>query len=613
MQLLFAIGRALPSKRALVRGALFGVCCSCCAISTTAQESGAAPVWSGLRENIGRGFSGSTDEFGEPGFDLEEELDTRRPSPQVLPQPNLDARADRQGGLSVPFAVTEIVVQGNTVLPAADIEALVAPFEHRELTPEQLQELRRRLSLRYFSAGYINSGVLLPEQVPSDGVLVLQAVEGVLQEVQLLDNERLSRAYLEPRLRRGIERPLNLVDLQNSLRMLELNPLIRQVNGVLVPGLAPGQADLRLRIREQQPLQLGVTLDNQRSPSVGSERALLNLQHLNVSGRGDRFAAALSASEGLQDIYLSYQLPLNGYDTRLMLDYQRGQSEVVEHPFDDLDIESDTESWAVALGQPLIDNLDRKVTLSAGLHHSSSETDLLGRPFSFSLGARDGEIATTSVSIGGEWIERGESQVLALRSTLRYGLDLFDATMIPSGAPKVQIDTGARIPQSRFTVLLTQLQYARRIGFRNSQVVFSSVWQESFDPLLSVEKLAVGGRYSVRGFRENQLVRDNGVTASLEWRVPLFVNEAGYSRWHLTAIPFIDYGRSWDEDSQLSTHRAAQISSVGLGLRWTPKTYLNVSLFYGERMDEDDVTVPTDDDWQDEGFHFALAFYWPFQ
>jgi hemolysin activation/secretion protein len=124
--------------------------------------------------------------------------------------------------------------------------------------------------------------------------------------------------------------------------------------------------------------------------------------------------------------------------------------------------------------------------------------------------------------------------------------------------------------------------------------------------------MAIGGRYSVRGFRENQLVRDNGLTASLEWRVPIFVNEAGYSRWNLTAVPFIDYGRSWDEDSNLSTSKAAELSSVGLGLRWQPRAYLNASLFYGERIADDDVTSPQENDLQDDGFHFAVTFHWPF-
>ncbi|PLW67181.1 ShlB/FhaC/HecB family hemolysin secretion/activation protein [Pseudohalioglobus lutimaris] len=608
MQLLVALVREQRRMASGVSAVLVVACC-CLSMNVVGQPSG---LGSGLGQNIERGFSSDREDFDEPSFDLDAAPGPNKPVPQVLPSPSLKQQSGARSNSTLPVSVTSILVNGNTVFSADEIAAVVAPFENRELSPENLQELLRRLSLLYFNAGYVNSGVVLPDGAIAPGTLALRAIEGELQEVQLLDNERLSRGYLEPRLRRNIGSPLNLDDLQNSLRMLELNPLVRQVNGVLVPGLSQGTADLRLRIKEEQPLRLGVSLDNYRSPSVGAERALLTAEHLNISGRGDRLALAASYSEGLKDAYLAYQLPLNSYDTRLDLEYQRGDSRVIEAPFDDLDIESDTESWGVSIRHPLVNSLDRYVTLNVGLYHSESDTSLLGKPFSFSLGARNGEIAATNVSVGGEWIERGDNQVLALRSTLRYGLDWFGATMIPDGAPRVQFDTNAEIPESQFTVVLTQLQYARRLPFRNSQLVFSSVWQYAFDPLLSVEKMAIGGRYSVRGFRENQLVRDNGLTASLEWRVPIFVNEAGYSRWNITAVPFVDYGRSWDEDSNLSTSKAAVLSSVGLGLRWQPKEYLNISLFYGERISDDDVTSPEDNDLQDDGFHFALTLNWPY-
>ncbi|MFN3164317.1 MAG: BamA/TamA family outer membrane protein [Pseudohongiellaceae bacterium] len=155
---------------------------------------------------------------------------------------------------------------------------------------------------------------------------------------------------------------------------------------------------------------------------------------------------------------------------------------------------------------------------------------------------------------------------------------------------------------SDFTVLLNQLQCATP---SHSQLVFSSSGSR-------LDLLGENGSGLLCGFRENQLVRDNGLTASLEWRVPIFVNEAGYSRWNLTAIPFIDYGRSWDEDSNLSTSKAAELSSVGLGIRWQPREYINASLYYGERIDDDDVTKPEDNDLQDDGFHVAVFFQWPF-
>ncbi|MAL95592.1 MAG: hypothetical protein CME40_10990 [Haliea sp.] len=595
------------------------------AINVHAQAAPDSPTATpAFRENIGRGFSRSAPrfrdagpeepDFAEPGFeepdfDLAPEESRRQTHRRVLPRPTPGDTGTE--GVASNIRVTTIAVVNNTVLPASDIEAVVAPFSHRELSPENLQELRRRLSLLYFNAGYVNSGVLLPDTLPSSGPLELQAVEGELTNILWLSPDNLPRRLLEARLRRDIDTPLNIQALQNSLRGLELNPLVRRVNAALVPGLYAGQADLQLRVEQASPLRIGLALDNYRSPSVGAERGVLTLEHLNLSGRGDRLALAANISEGLQDAYFDYALPITHFGTRLGVIYQRGESEVVEAPFEQLDIESDTESWGISLSHPLIDQLQRRVELSLGVGHSQSDTSLLGRPFSFSLGARNGEIAASHVVLGAEWIERGDQDVMALRASLRHGVDWFGATTIPGGSPQRQPETGAEIPESRFTVVLSQFQYARRLPWLHSQLVVSGAWQQAFDPLLSVEKMAIGGVHSVRGFRENQLVRDNGLSGSLEWRIPVLANQAGRSRWNLTAIPFVDYGRSWDHDEQLSTHRAAELASIGLGLRWEPSERIYLSVTYGERVADDDVPSPSEKDLQDDGFHVALAFNWP--
>lgn len=607
-----ALNVAARPMRAGFRAALVLVTCGLVADTGYAQSPATEPA-SSFGDNVGRGFADSETTFAEPTFGPAPETEAARSQRQVLPAPPLLTTQDSANQRPAEgLRVTDIVLTGNTVLADDAVQAVTAPFADRQLSPENLQELRRRLSLLYFNEGYVNSGVILPEQLPEGGVLTLQAVEGELSSIQWVTPGRVAPKYLESRLRSGLRRPLNVYELQDSLLRLELDPLVRRVNAALAPGLYAGEADLQLRIEESNPFRLGFAVDNYRTPSVGATRGVMTLEHLNLTGQADRLALRASASEGLQDGYIDYTRPLGWRGTRLRLGYQRGQSEVIESPFDALDIESDTESWGISLAHPLVDRLGRRLEVSLGLNHSQSETTLLGRPFSFSLGARQGDIATTNVNVGAEWIERRDDDVLAARVGFRCGLDWFGATMIPDGAPVRQAETGARIPESRFGVVLAQVQYARRLPLYNSQLVFSSVWQQAFDPLLSVEKMAIGGVYSVRGFRENQFVRDSGVSASLEWRIPLFRTDAGISRWNLTAIPFLDYGRSWDRDSRLSTHEAAEIASVGLGLQWRPTTHTFVSVYYGERLTDRDVPRPAESDPQDDGLHFAVALNWPF-
>jgi hemolysin activation/secretion protein len=59
------------------------------------------------------------------------------------------------------------------------------------------------------------------------------------------------------------------------------------------------------------------------------------------------------------------------------------------------------------------------------------------------------------------------------------------------------------------------------LGPWDTEILFRTDLQLANNPLLPLEQLAVGGRYTVRGYQENQLVRDNGVIAQLEARVPV--------------------------------------------------------------------------------------------
>jgi hemolysin activation/secretion protein len=504
------------------------------------------------------------------------------------------------------FQVNDILLLGNTIFTEEQVAEILAPYSGRLLTLGDIQNLRTQLSQYYLQQGYINSGVLLPERALHDGVLTLLCVEGKLTQVDVEHGSALADDYIASQLQQYLDGPLRLDSLQTSLRQLELNPLVGRLNAQLLPGLRPGESSLRLKVHDERPYSVVLGFDNQRSPSVGAERAVLSATHRNLTGRRDRINLSLSASEGLSDAYISYSLPINNRDTQIELDYRIAQSEVVEQPFDDLNIESDTQAWNIGLRHYLHRSSGRQVELFTAIGHSRSETSLLGQSFSFSLGARDGEIKSSSASIGIEWVERLPGQVIAVRTALRSGLDWFGATRIPDGAARQQLATGAKIPESKYTLLLTQLQYARRVNWLDSQLIISGVWQEALDPLLAVDKFAVGGAYSVRGFRENQLVRDNGIAASLAWRIPVTAVTMG----ELTLSPFFDYGRSWDEDNRLSTHDAAVISSVGFALDWQPRNWLQLRAAWGVRL-EDGAVEDRDDDLQDDGIHFSLHANWP--
>jgi hemolysin activation/secretion protein len=153
-----------------------------------------------------------------------------------------------------------------------------------------------------------------------------------------------------------------------------------------------------------------------------------------------------------------------------------------------------------------------------------------------------------------EWVGRSEVQVLAARSRFSFGIDALGATTNSSS-----------LPDGRFFAWLGQFQWARRLPFLGIETLIRNDTQLSSDPLFSLEQIAVGGRYSVRGYRENTLIRDNASISSLEMRIPLITGQ----RWadYIQIAPFFDIAYSWN--TKLDTPDPRTLYSVGVGLRWT--------------------------------------------
>jgi hemolysin activation/secretion protein len=149
--------------------------------------------------------------------------------------------------------------------------------------------------------------------------------------------------------------------------------------------------------------------------------------------------------------------------------------------------------------------------------------------------------------------------VIAARSRFSIGLHALGSTVHQDNTP-----------DSQFFAWLGQFQWVRqlsafeRLGIPETQLVFRSDVQLSNQPLLTLEQIALGGRYTVRGYTQNALVRDNAFLASVEARIPIVRN----TRWadYLELAPFFDYGRGWNTGR--TTEDPPDLSGIGIGLRW---------------------------------------------
>jgi hemolysin activation/secretion protein len=567
----------------------------------------AAAIW--LPATAQAAFVDPTGRSGEAPTLPQELPSTPRPG-TVLPSVPPAPKGDLVPGLRV--FVREIRVVGSTVFSPEELAKITAPYANREVSSEDLEALRVALTTLYINNGYINSGAILPDQTVADGVVNYQIIEGSLTGVEVRGNRWFRSSYFQKRFSLDAGPPLNINVMQERLQLMLEDDRIQRLNAELRPGVARGEGILDVRVEERRPYRLSFEYNNYQSPSVGENRGIILFEHQNVTGNGDVFTGQYGRSRGLDPLLdFKYSFPVTARDTILSYQYRRNSFSVIEQPFEELDIDSKSDIYTLSVRQPLYRTLNHDVVFELAGERLSHKTKLLGEKFSLEPGAHNGRTAVTALRPALEWVHKSQNQVIATRSRFSFGIDALDATVNSGG-----------LPDGKYFAWLGQFQWVRRLGVLGSYLLFRTDAQLANDPLLSLEQISVGGRYSVRGYRENTMLRDRALITSIEARLPLLplikdfmrfdYASYGYGFEYLELATFFDFGRGWNKEQD--TPPPQDISSVGVGLRWaiTVPWLVNFrpqfEVYWGHRLRK--VLNPRDS-LQDNGVHmqFILGMF----
>jgi hemolysin activation/secretion protein len=181
-----------------------------------------------------------------------------------------------------------------------------------------------------------------------------------------------------------------------------------------------------------------------------------------------------------------------------------------------------------------------------------------------------------------EWIERRDGAVIV---------------------GSTQFSTG--VTDESFFAWQGRVLWMQRTDVLGSRVHLRAEAQLADTGLPPMEKYALGGMNSVRGYRKNVLVKDNGINASLEWLFPLVRNTITGSEY-ISVVPFFDYGRGWDSGQETAdSGKGTDLASVGIGFRGNWKG-LSVDFFYGYGLLTNGITSGNDP--QEQGIHFAVTW-----
>nr|MCM0591622.1 filamentous hemagglutinin N-terminal domain-containing protein [Gloeotrichia echinulata DEX184] len=337
-------------------------------------------------------------------------------------------------------------------------------------------------------------------------------VEGSLQEIKIVGNRRLNNGYIRSRILLGAGKPLNVPRLLEKLQLLRLDPLIQNLSAELQTGVRPGSNVLRVEVKEANTFTVTTTLDNGRSPSVGSFRRGVNLQEANLLGLGDTLSVGYVNTDGSNTVNANYTLPINAHNGTVWFGFNQGWNHVIEEPFSVLDIQSNTTSYELGYRQPLLQKPNQDLAIGLSFSRQQSQTalgiDNIG-PFRLSPGAdENGKTNISALRFFQEYTQRSNQYVFAMRSQFSIGVDWFGANVSEDA------------PDSRFFAWRGQAQWVRQLA-PDTLFLARGDLQLAANSLLPLEQFGVGGQLSVRGYRQDTLLTDNGMFFSAEFRLPI--------------------------------------------------------------------------------------------
>ncbi|MDX2212534.1 MAG: ShlB/FhaC/HecB family hemolysin secretion/activation protein [Oculatellaceae cyanobacterium bins.114] len=512
----------------------------------------------------------------------------------VLPPPEPTVPSDAATPEGDTLFVREFEVVGNTVFSPEELATITNPYINRNLTFAELLQVRSAITQLYVDRGYINSGAYIPPQTPEDGVLRIEVVEGEIEQFNITGTRRLQTSYVRDRLRLSAGPPFNLNQLVERLRLLQLDPLIDNISAELASSPRPGSNILNVQVTEADPFNLQLFTNNGRSPAVGSWRRGVQLNQANLLGVGDVLSVGYTNTRGSNAADLLYTVPINPRNGTLSFSVGIADSSVIEEPFNALDIQSDSRYYELTYRQPLMQTPSEEFALSltASRQESRSEflEDVLGESIPFPVSGADSEGRTrlSIVQFAQDWTRRGSREVLAARSQFSLGLDAFDATVNESG------------PDGQFFSWRGQGQWVRLLAPDTLFLLRGEVQLADSD-LVTLEQFGIGGQTTVRGYRQDNLLTDNGVLVSAEVRLPILRSRR--LNGVLQIIPFIDLGTGWNASDPQPDPRT--LLSTGLGLQWQMGNTLTARIDWGIPL----VDVRQEGDtWQENGVYFSVVY-----
>lgn len=464
--------------------------------------------------------------------------------PAVAPGPGV--------GVVRPFRLVGAEIVGSTIYSPARLADFYEPYLGREISLPEVEAITEAITAQYRADGYFLSRAVAPPQSVEFGVLRIQIIEGVVEEVRFSGDRPGRPALFEAWSRRiTADRPLRLGMLERNLL------LMADVPGLTVrPSLRPIDADrgaYRLEVSlDHAPAGGFLTLDNRGTTTVGTLQSYAGVNVDSALGLLERTQLAVFTIPPTPEelLYFEFQQThiLNSLGTQGWLFASRSSVDIGE-----AGTASKENSFGTRLllgfSHPVLRSRDHNFYVTLKLDAFEADKNSLNDVFDDRLRVvRLGTAYNMADTFGGG----GSSWLLA---EISKGFDIFGAT---GRDFPLKSRVNGRADFLTATVDLTRTQ--KVTGNWNIELTGTGQW--SPHTLLSSEEFALGGTRFGRAYDPADISGNQGVAGAIELQYDAPLKTAFLKSVQLYG--YYDLGAVWGTGfTRLS------MASAGGGLRFS--------------------------------------------
>ncbi len=501
----------------------------------------------------------------------------------------------------VSFKLKKINITGNTAFPTYVLMRLVDFKIGQDVTINDLIVSANEITDYYQQKGYVSTIAYLPPQKVKDGEVEIKILEGKYGNIEINPGKWERSSYLNKHylIDNNIEpgKVLNVKDVRNALTEMNTEEYMKGSVAFADNEESEEYSDVTLDVKDRFPLNLDLRYDNQGRDAIGTQRGVLYAGLHDVTGHGDTLMGTLAASHRSLGVGGMYSLPIAKNDTRLNVGYSYSKVRV-GNALRYLNIKGESHDVFVGVSRRLAEGDDYRLYGDITLDLRNTETTIGLFDYKDEYRSRVIRAGLTDVKDDyyGRWLFNGgiSGGIPIDASDYNKARNLSSNNFLKLNASAARLQV---LPKNNMIILQVNGQYANR-------------------HLYASEQMQVGGIASVRGYDEGFGLGDYGMTASVEYRMPIpglkaiLPEKYGFISDSIQIAGFYDfgwYGNRFYRDLYGKDSHGDYLMGAGPGLVVKLTKYISANMYWGFPIGKRPYDYANNNDRRTCRFHFTVT------